>query len=182
MNIDFEDIFATLCREQNDPRVVRVLEGLGVGKRLVVEQSVYVDYFGEGVCFFFDENLCVSSIFFYSIGLDKHHFEYKGVFPMGLKFGIHREIVRRSFDQMLACSEGGGDVGRIPVSPWDKFAHEGHVLHVEYSSDNLEVRRVTISCGEGEVELPPLEDTKAGGLVSMLRNWFRPKTSGTKDH
>jgi len=172
MEPSFDEIFQTLCRGQNDPEVAKVLERLGSGKRLVVERSVYVDYFDQGVCFFFDETLCVSTVFFYSSGLDKKHKEYKGRFPLGLRFGDLRETVREAFDQLLECGDIESEMAVIPIEPWDKFAYEGRVLHIQYACDYT-VIRVTVSCGESQVESSPAES--ANGLMSFLRRLFKRK-------
>jgi hypothetical protein len=80
----------------------------------------------------------------------------------------------------MESGEGGGEMFGIPVEPWDKFAYKGHVLHVEYAGEDLTVEMVTVSCGEGQVESPPVEGVNTGGLMSLLRRWFKRKHVTTK--
>jgi len=97
----------------------------------------------HGIAFVADFDGRVSTIFFYSEGMNDYR-QFSGELPERLGFGDSRNFVHQRLGQPSA--NGGGKViqffGKAPK--WDRYDHEGFSLHIQYLDNETSISLVSL--------------------------------------
>ncbi len=138
------DIPNYLGMRKGDPALSEFFRQLGTPQENTIEHLNYLDFLIDGICFLFNKEMIIISIFLYSEGIE-YHSSFKREMPSGLQFSQSRTQVRQALPP--PCRSGGGQIGMLGrlVKPWDKFQLNNTFITVTYSQDQNNIDLITIS-------------------------------------
>src|SRR5688572_1813565 len=100
----------------------------------------------HGIGFVADFDGRVSTIFFYSEGMDGYR-EFSGSLPEGISFRESQSVIHRRLGQPSAS--GGGKAVQFlgNTRKWDRYDREVFSLHIQYGDDENSISLISLMRG-----------------------------------
>ena len=112
-------------------------------KTELIDDRFHLQITSHGIGFVADFDGRVSTIFFYSEGMNGYK-QFIGMLPEGIEFGDSRSAVHQRLGKPSA--NGGGKViqffGKVPK--WDLYDRKGFSLHIQYVDNETSISLVTL--------------------------------------
>jgi len=116
-----------------------------------VNGRFYCSLYEHGLELLFESDGFLDVVFFFRKSEDGKK-QYRGELPAGLAWEMSREDARKKLPAGRESSDGGTALGRMQIPPWDRYEFPDYRLHVAFSPDCSNIRRVSVnrkptSCG-----------------------------------
>lgn len=116
-----------------------------------MNERFYCSLYEQGLELLFEGDGFLDTVFFFRKSEDGKE-QYRGELPAGLSWEMSRHDARKKLPAVRESYDGGTALGRMQIPPWDRYDFPDYALHLAFSSDCSNIRRVSVtrkpaSCG-----------------------------------